>query len=147
MDALLYSTALNQLVVSLLWRPVPAPNTHLNLYCFDLLFVLVLWFFLFLLSHVISIPHSLSVWTGKKQGPPENRNKGNPSLHPSLSPSIQQQSGSFVSVLCTLFSPSLSLSHALASLHLLKRGGSSRLALPVKGCNSHLPLAHREKWG
>lgn len=36
----------------------------------------------FPLSHLISIPPSLSVRTGKKQGPPENRNKGNPSIHP-----------------------------------------------------------------
>lgn len=38
----------------------------------------------FPLSHLISIPPSLSVRTGKKQGPPENRNKGNPSIHPSV---------------------------------------------------------------
>ena len=49
------------------------------------------WFdLIFPLSHLISIPPSLSVRTGKKQGPPENRNKGNPSIHPSvpLCPSI-----------------------------------------------------------
>lgn len=35
---------------------------------------------LFSLSHLI--PPFLFVWTGKKQGPPENRNKGNPSIQP-----------------------------------------------------------------
>lgn len=43
------------------------------------------WFdLIFPFSHLISIPPSLSVRTGKKQGPPENRNKGNPSIHPSV---------------------------------------------------------------
>lgn len=45
------------------------------------------WFDLFFsLSHLISTPPSLSVRTGKKQGPPENRNKGNPPfIHLSIS--------------------------------------------------------------
>lgn len=95
------------------------------------------WFdLIFPLSHLISIPPSLSVRTGKKQGPPENRNKGNPSIHPSVplcpppsllltlsSPSTQRQEGSVQSI-------SISLS-------LLYQGGTfSRLALPVTGCNS-----------
>lgn len=95
------------------------------------------WFdLIFPLSHLISIPPSLSVRTGKKQGPPENRNKGNPSIHPSVP-------------LCPFILP---VSHPLLTLHTaaggecpvhlflsvtaVKRGMFSRLALPVKGCNS-----------
>lgn len=74
------------------------------------------WFdLIFPLSHLISIPPSLSVRTGKKQGPPENRNKGNPSIHPSVplcpppsllltlsSPSTQRQEGSVQSISLSL---------------------------------------------
>lgn len=62
----------------------------------------------FPLSHLISIPPSLSVRTGKKQGPPENRNKGNPSIHP------------FVPL-----SSILPVTHPLLTLHPGRRGVSS----------------------
>lgn len=99
------------------------------------------WFdLIFPLSHLISIPPSLSVRTGKKQGPPENRNKGNPSIHPSVplcppssllltlsSPSTQRQEGSVQSI-------SLSL-----TLRCIKGGRSLALLYLQQGATLNLP--------
>ncbi len=120
---------------------IPAHNTHTThthlwvSVSLNFVFSLGLICSSFSLSHLISIPPSLSVRTGKKQGPPENRNKGNPSIHPSvpLCPSI------------------LPVTHSILTLHpsaggecpvhlsAVQRGTFSRLALPVKGCNSQPP--------
>lgn len=94
----------------------------------------------FTLIHVIyqSSALSLSFWTGKKQGAPENRNKGNPPPPPSLP--IQRQ---VLESRVNLTHSPLSLSRFLPrcrfdSLPAEPMGASSRLALPVKECNSHL---------
>lgn len=69
----------------------------------------------FTLIHVIyqSSALSLSFWTGKKQGAPENRNKGNPP--PPLSLPIQRQVlESRVNLTHSPLSLSLAFSHAVA---------------------------------
>lgn len=85
---------------------IPAHNTHTThthlwvSISLNFVFSLSLIWSYFSLSHLISIPPSLSVRTGKKQGPPENRNKGNPSIHPSvpLCPSILPVSHSILTL-------------------------------------------------
>lgn len=69
----------------------------------------------FTLIHVIyqSSALSLSFWTGKKQGAPENRNKGNPPPPPFPFP-FSDKSWSLVLISLTHLSLSLAFSHAVA---------------------------------
>lgn len=109
------------------------------------------WFdLIFPLSHLISIPPSLSVRTGKKQGPPENRNKGNPSIHPSvpLCPSILPVTHPLLTLHpvaggeCPVhLSPSL-------SLFLLYKGGRSLALLYLsKGATLNLQVSNSRVCG